>query len=142
MLISTKGRYAIRVLCNMAKNNGLNEYVSLPSIAQEEEISLKYLERIMLLLVKGKLVTSSHGKGGGYKLVKNIADYSILEVLELTEDTLAPVECLKKDINDCPRKNNCLTVSMWKETYELLTNYFGNKTLADLVKQNAFNLKN
>ena len=64
MLISTKGRYAIRVLCNMARNNGLNEYISLPLIAQQEDISLKYLERIMLLLVKGKLINSTHGKGG------------------------------------------------------------------------------
>lgn len=133
MLISTKGRYAIRVLCNMARNNGLNEYISLPLIAQQEDISLKYLERIMLLLVKGKLVNSTHGKGGGYKLVKNPEEYSIMEILELTEETLAPVECLKIDAKACPRKQNCPTVKMWKESYELLTSYFQNKTIADLI---------
>lgn len=136
MLISTKGRYAIRVLCDMANNNGNNQYISLPEIAKRQEISLKYLERIMTLMVKGGLVTSSHGKGGGYKLIKKPEDYSILEILMLTEESLAPVECLKNKDKECNRKDKCPTLKMWKETKELLTDFFGNKTLADLVNNN------
>ena len=134
MLISTKGRYAVRVLCDMATNNGYQQYISLPEIAQRQEISLKYMEKIMLLLVKGNIVDSAHGKGGGYKLKRKAEEYTVLEILELTEDTLAPVECLKDNSKDCPRKEKCPTVAMWKESYELLQNYFGNKTIKDLIK--------
>ena len=133
MLISTKGRYAIRVLCDMASNNGVSQYVSLPEIAKRQEISLKYLERIMSLMVKGGLVTSSHGKGGGYKLIRKPEDYSILEVLNLTEESLAPVECLKNKDVGCKRKDKCPTLKMWRETSELLTDFFGHKTIADLM---------
>lgn len=134
MLISTKGRYAVRVLCDMAINNGHEQYVSLPEIAQRQEISLKYMEKIMLLLVKGNIVDSVHGKGGGYKLKRKPEEYTVLEILQLTEETLSPVECLKDNAKDCPRKEKCPTVSMWKESYDLLRNYFGNKTIKDLIK--------
>ncbi|MGN1404853.1 MAG: RrF2 family transcriptional regulator [Erysipelotrichaceae bacterium] len=135
MLISTKGRYAVRVLCDMAINNGHEQYISLPEIAARQEISLKYMEKIMLLLVKGNIIDSVHGKGGGYRLKRKPEEYTILEILELTEETLAPVECLKKDAKDCPRKEKCPTVAMWKESYELLKNYYGNKTIKDLIKE-------
>ncbi|MDO4501367.1 MAG: Rrf2 family transcriptional regulator [Erysipelotrichaceae bacterium] len=135
MLISTKGRYAIRVLCDLASNDGLNKYVGLPEIAQRQDISLKYLERIMLILVKGKLLKSTHGKGGGYMLVKDPGEYTILEILELTEDSLAPVECLKHPENVCKRKSICPTLNMWKETHEILSKYFSNKTIADLINK-------
>lgn len=133
MLISTKGRYAIRVLVDMAEHNGTNEYLSLPDISQRQEISLKYIEKIMTLLTKNGMVSSMHGKGGGYKLIKNPEEYNVLSILEITEESLAPVHCLQEGAEPCERSKNCRTVSLWKETNELIRNHFDKKTIADLM---------
>lgn len=133
MLISTKGRYAIRVLVDMAEHNGTNEYLSLPDISQRQEISLKYIEKIMTLLTKSGMVSSMHGKGGGYKLIKNPEEYNVLSILEITEESLAPVHCLQEGAEPCERSKNCRTVSLWKETNELIRNHFDKKTIADLM---------
>lgn len=133
MLISTKGRYAIRVLVDMAEHNGLNVFQSLPDISERQEISLKYIEKIMTLLVKNNMIISVRGKSGGYKLVKDPSEYDILSILKITEETLAPVHCLEDGAEICPRKQKCKTLNLWKETYDLITNHFKNKTIADLM---------
>lgn len=135
MLVSTKGRYAIRVIVDIAENSNGN-FVTLQDISNRQDISKKYLESIMSILGKNKLVESGHGKGGGYKLVKDPDKYTILEIIEVCEDTLAPVTCLKEG-ETCDRCTYCSTLPMWKEVYELITNYFKGKTIADLMHKES-----
>ena len=135
MLVSTKGRYAIRVLVDIAENSN-GDFVTLQEISKRQEISKKYTESIMSILVKNNLVDSSHGKGGGYRLNRSPEQYTILEIITLTEESLAPVSCLKKNAEICPRSNTCSTLSMWKEIYEIITKYFNGKTIADLMHKN------
>ncbi len=131
MKISTRGRYAIRVMLTLAeKYNG--EYVPLKQISENQEISQKYIEGIMTDLSKKGLVEAVHGKGGGYKLVKDPSEYSIKEILLSTEGSLAPVACLEKDAPPCPRAANCKTLKMWKGFNKLIDDYFSGITLADL----------
>ena len=135
MLVSTKGRYAIRVLVDIAENSN-GSFVTLQEISKRQEISKKYTESIMSILVKNNLVDSSHGKGGGYRLNRSPEQYTILEIITLTEESLAPVSCLKNDSEICHRSNICSTLSMWKEIYEIITKYFKGKTIADLMHKN------
>lgn len=135
MLVSTKGRYAIRVLIDIAENSN-GSFVTLQEISKRQEISKKYTESIMRILVKNNLVNSSHGKGGGYRLSRSPEQYTILEIITLTEESLAPVSCLKNNANPCLRSNTCSTLSMWKEIYEIITHYFKGKTIADLMHKN------
>jgi len=132
MLISTKGRYAIRVLVDMAEHS-VESNVPLKDIAQRQQISKKYLESIMVILSKAGLVDSCHGKGGGYKLNRLPEQYSLLEILNLTEETLAPVKCLQKNCQPCERRANCRTVGMWSELNTMITDFFKNKSIADLM---------
>ena len=113
MLISTRGRYAIRVILDLAENSN-GEYIPMKDVAKRQEISLKYLEKILPILTKHKIVEGVHGKGGGYKLSKNIKKYKIIDILKLTEGDLAPVACLKKGTTKCKRTANCKTLIMWK----------------------------
>lgn len=132
-MISTKGRYAIRVMIDLAENNN-GSWVPLKDIAARQEISKKYLEIIMKDMVAGGLVTGVSGKGGGYKLCREPDDYSIGEVLELMEGTISPVVCLAGDSNDCPRKGSCQTLPMWAEYDQMVHDFFYNKKLSDLVR--------
>ena len=134
MMISTRGRYALRVMIDLAQQN-TDGYVPLKEIAQRQEISEKYLESILKLLVKGKILTGLRGKGGGYRLNKAPEEYTISSILELTEDTLAPVSCLAKDAEPCSRAPECSTLRMWKGLDQLIRDYFDHITLADLLKQ-------
>ena len=112
-MISTKGRYALRVMLDLAEH-GNEGYIPLKDIAKRQAISDKYLESILKSLVKQKMLKGLRGKGGGYQLTRTPAEYSVGEILEVAEGTLAPVACLMDDAEDCPRANQCRTLPMWK----------------------------
>lgn len=133
-MISTKGRYAIRVMLDLAENDN-GSYIPLKDIAERQEISKKYLEIIVKEMVVGGLVVGASGKGGGYKLVKKPAKYKIGEILELMEGPMNSVACLADHSFKCPRKKACQTLPMWEEYDKLTHDFFYSKTLQDLVDQ-------
>jgi len=132
-MISTKGRYALRLMIDLAEQN-TDTPVSLASIAARQDISKKYLESIVKLLVAGKLVKSSSGKGGGYSLIRDAKEYNVWEILNLTEESMASVACLMDDSVVCPRESSCQTVSMWRGYDNLVKEYFSNITIDQLAK--------
>lgn len=136
MMISTRGRYALRVLIDLAEHNN-GGYIPMKDVAKRQEISLKYLERILPTLTKAKLIEGVHGKGGGYKLTRSPEDYTVGEVLRLTEGDLAPVSCLSPDADPCERAAECQTLSVWKGFYDLTNKYFDGITVASLVNTNS-----
>ena len=113
MLISTKGRYALRVMIDLAEHRS-GEFISLKEIAQRQEISEKYLESIIRMLVKAKAVESLRGKGGGYRLTKKPEQYTVGSILRLTEESLAPVSCLEENAGTCSRSGKCRTLALWQ----------------------------
>ncbi len=131
-MISTKGRYAIRVMLDLAENDN-GSFIPLKDIAQRQEISKKYLEIIVKEMVAGKLVVGASGKGGGYKLLRSPEEYKIGEILELMEGSMNSVACLADTGFECPRKKSCETLPMWTEFDELVHNFFYSKTLKDLI---------
>lgn len=131
-MISTKGRYALRVMIDLAQHEGEGS-IPLKSIAERQDISKKYLEVIVKELVRGGLVSGISGRGGGYSLSRSAEDYSVGEILELMEGTLAPVACLEDGAVNCPRAEDCLTLPMWKEFYQLSRDYLYGKKLSDLL---------
>ena len=133
MIVSTKGRYALRVMIDLAEQNK-SERVPLKEIAERQEISQKYIESIMTLLSKNGFVDAVHGKGGGYQLNKKPEDYKVGDMLRLTEGSLSPVACLEKGAAECPRKNVCRTLPMWTKLDELVEGYLDSVSLADLMK--------
>lgn len=133
MIVSTRGRYALRVLVDMAEHSQ-DERVPLKEIAERQQISQKYIESIMTLLSKNGFVDGIHGKGGGYKLNRKPNEYVVGEILRLTEGTLAPVACLESGSSKCEKEKNCRTVSMWRKLDELIENYLDSVTIADLMK--------
>lgn len=132
MLISTKGRYALRVMADLAEHPS-EGYIPLKEIAQRQEISEKYLEAIIKILVKARLLTGVRGKGGGYKLTRGSEQYTIGEVLRLTEETLAPVACLEEAADVCPRAPNCRTLPVWKGLNRVINEYLDHITVADII---------
>ena len=136
MMISTRGRYALRVLLDLAENNN-GGYIPMKDVANRQELSLKYIERIMPILSKNTLVEGVHGKGGGYRLTNPPEDYKVGEILRLTEGDLAPVACLGCEAKPCERAAECRTLPMWSDFYKLVNDYFDNITLADLLKTNV-----
>ena len=132
-MISTKGRYAIRVLIDLAENDN-GQYIPLKDVAERQQISKKYLEIIARELVAGNLLKGASGKGGGYKLSRPPEEYPIGEVLELMEGSLAPVACLSnKEDAECPRASQCNTLPMWDEYRKLTLDFFYGKKLSDLL---------
>lgn len=131
-MISTKGRYALRVMIDLAQQN-TDSYVPLDEIAARQEISKKYLEIILKTLVKENLLKGLRGKGGGYRLTRSPSEYTIGEILELTEGTLAPVACLQNSAEPCRRKENCRTFPMWERFDQMTHDFFFGITLADLL---------
>ena len=129
MMISTKGRYALRVMIDLAES-GPEEYVPLKEIADREEISRKYLENIMTVLSKAGLVDAIHGKGGRYRLNRRPEEYTLAEILNLTEGTLAPVSCMENGQCSCDRTQDCRTKPIWTELDNLIQNYLESVTLA------------
>ena len=132
-MISTRGRYAIRVLLDLAEQDQGN-FIPLKDIAARQEISKKYLEIIMKDMVAGGLVQGASGKGGGYRLCRRPEEYPIGEVLELMEGSLSPVACLAGAKADCPRKGTCRTLPLWEEYDRLVHDFFYEKTLLDLMQ--------
>ena len=132
MLISTKGRYALRVMIDLAEHRS-GEFISLKEIAQRQEISEKYLEQIVSVLNKAGFVRSSRGPQGGYRLMKKPEEYTAGMILKLIEGSLAPVACMDGDINDCPRQGKCATLRLWREIDEAISGVVERVTLADLV---------
>lgn len=131
-MISTKGRYAIRLMIDLAEQNSDNP-VPLDTIATRQDISKKYLESIVKLLVAGKLVRGASGKNGGYFLTRKPEEYTILEILKLTEGSMATVSCLEEGAEECPRVDKCKTISMWRGYDNLLNEYFSNIKISDLL---------
>ena len=131
-MISTKGRYALRVMLDLAKNN-TGSYVPLKDIAERQAISKKYLEIIVKEMVTGGLIAGASGKGGGYKLLRKPEKYTVGEILELMEGTLSPVACLADKDYRCDRRKSCETLPMWKEFDTLVHDYFYGKKLTDLL---------
>ena len=132
MNITTKGRYALRVMTDLAAHSD-EGYVSLTAISQRQQLSVKYLEMIVAHLKKAGLVESSRGKEGGYMLCRSPGDYTVGEVLRSIEDSLAPVECVRGGVYACQRASACLTLPMWREVDELTNRYFDSVTLSDLL---------
>ncbi|WP_029233143.1 RrF2 family transcriptional regulator [Butyrivibrio sp. VCB2006] len=132
-MFSTKGRYALRVMIDLAERH-TDEFIPLKDIAERQEISKKYLEIIAKELVKSKLITGASGKHGGYKLTRSPEEYSVGEIIEHMEGPIVPVACLAPDAEECPRKDACRTLSMWEEFYQLEHDFFYNKKLSDLIR--------
>ena len=132
MLISTKGRYALRVLIDLAEHQR-DGYIPLKSVAERQEISEKYLESIIKLLVKDGILTGLRGKGGGYRLINSPDTYTVGRVLRLTEESLAPVACVQHIDHPCPRAADCRTFSMWQGLSKVIHDYLDHITIADLM---------
>jgi len=134
LMISTRGRYAIRVMIDLAENDN-GSYIPLKDIAARQEISKKYLEIILKDMVAGNLVVGASGKGGGYKLCRKPEEYTVGEILELMEGTLATVACLEGRAIPCPRASVCETLPLWEEYDKLTHDFFYSKYLSDLVNK-------
>ena len=132
MMISTRGRYALRVMIDLAEHTG-GEYVPLKDVADRQNISRKYLESIMTVLSKNDMVEGQHGKGGGYRLIRQPEDYRVGDILRLTENSLAPVSCLEEGTNPCERAAECKTLPMWSRLFHMINDYFDGITIADLT---------
>lgn len=132
MMISTRGRYALRVMIDLAEHK-TDGYIPMKEVAARQEISLKYLERILPVLVKNGLVEGVQGKGGGYRLSRAPEECTVGEILRLTEGNLAPVACLDCNAEVCEKKDTCKTLSMWTEFHRLTNQYFDGITIAELA---------
>ena len=133
MMISSRGRYALRVMIDLAEHDD-GAWIPMKEVAQRQDISLKYLEKILPLLVSGKLVEGLQGKGGGYRLTRAPKDYPIGEILQLTEGDLAPVACLECNAEQCARTADCRTLPMWRELNRRMKEYLDSVTIGDLMK--------
>ena len=131
-MISTKGRYAIRILLDLAEHNN-GGYIPMKEVSARQEISLKYIEKIMPSLKSAGLIDSVHGIGGGYRLARAPEQYSLWEILKIAEGDLAPVACLQENAPACHRAAECRTLSVWEGYYELTRSYFSGISLADLM---------
>lgn len=132
MMISTRGRYALRVMIDLAENQN-GRYIPMKEVAQRQDISLKYLERILPALAKNNYIEGVHGKGGGYKLTRPPEEYKVGDILRLTEGDLAPVACLECGAAPCAREEKCRTLAMWTKFNHMINEYFDSVTIADLM---------
>ncbi len=132
MMIFTKGRYALRFLVDLAEHQG-EGYVPLKDVSVRQGISEKYLEIVVKELVKGGLLSSVRGKGGGYRLNRPPEEYRVKSVLELMEGPLAPVACLERGPDACPRSKDCRTLPLWQGLDKVISDYLAQFTLADLA---------
>ena len=134
MMISTRGRYALRVMIDLAEHQ-TGRYIPMKDVAQRQGISLKYLERILPALVQAGEIEGMHGKGGGYRLTRAPQEYRVGDILLLTEGDLAPVACLGCDAKPCAREPQCRTIGMWRRFSEMTNAYFDGITIADLMQR-------
>lgn len=132
MMISTKGRYALRVMIDLAQNSG-EGFVSLKDVAGRQEISMKYLEMIVSILNRGKMVKSQRGKAGGYRLMREPSEYTVGSIIKLAEGSLAPVSCVEEG-GSCDRMGECVTFPLWKKLDDVIDEYLENITLQDLLE--------
>lgn len=136
MLVSTKGRYALRVMIDLAEHmNG--RYIPMKEVAARQELSLKYMTKIMQSLTKGGVIEGMHGKGGGYRLTRLPEEYPVGEILRLAEGTLAPVSCLGKEASACAKTEECRTIAMWEELDRRIAAYLDSVTISDLMGRDA-----
>ena len=136
MLVSTRGRYAIRVMIDLAEHmNG--KYIPMKEIADRQDVALKYMTKIMQALTKSGMLDGQHGKGGGYKLNRDPEEYRVGDILRLTEGTLAPVACIDETDCKCDRSFECRTRPMWNELDKLISEYLDGITIADLMEGNT-----
>lgn len=135
MKISTKGRYALRMMLDLAAHQG-DGYVALKDIAQRQEISKKYLEQIVPMLGKSDILRTTRGYQGGYRLARAPEDYTVYEILAIAEGGLAPVACLDGTENLCPRKDSCLTLPVWEGLDRTIREYLSSITLQDILDMN------
>lgn len=135
MMISTRGRYALRVMIDLAENQ-TNGYIPMKDVAARQGVSLKYIEQIVPVLAKNRYVEGVHGKGGGYRLTREPGEYRVGDILRLTEGGLAPVACLECGVEPCERAKECRTLEMWTKFHGMINDYFDGITLADLMRQN------
>ncbi len=134
-MITTRGRYALRVMIDLAEHNK-DSYIPMKEIVARQGISQKYMEQIMPVLIKNKLVHGISGKGGGYRLTRSPEEYSVREILSLTEGGLEPVACLECGAEKCTRAAECRTLPMWRKYSELTRDFFNGITIAELMKTN------
>lgn len=135
-MVSTRGRYALRVMIDLAEHSD-DGYIAMKTIAERQAVSLKYLEKILPLLVSEKMIEGICGKGGGYKLTKAPEEYRVGDILRLTEGGLAPVACLECNAEPCSRSEQCRTLPMWKELDKRITDYLDSVRLSDLMKKST-----
>lgn len=131
-MISTRGRYALRVMLDLAEHKD-EGFIPMKDVVARQEISKKYMEQIMPSLVKSGFVEGVHGKGGGYKLTREPSEYTAGEILRAAEGDLAPVACLSCDAQECPRKSQCKTLPMWEKYNDLINGFFDSYTLESLL---------
>lgn len=131
-MISTKGRYALRVMIDLAQHD-TGTYISLKDIAERQNISMKYLESIVSILNKSGMLLSQRGKMGGYRLAKSLQEYTIGEILKCSEGPMVPVNCLEGETNRCERSDSCITLPMWQKLDRIMDDYLESITLADLL---------
>lgn len=141
MKISTKGRYAVRVMLDLALNNS-GDCIKVKEIAARQGISEKYLEQIIAVLNKAGYVRSVRGAQGGYRLAKDPQEYTVGMILRLTEGSLAPVSCLDDNAEECDRSDTCETMEVWKELYDAINQVVDNVTIADLVERRQRRVEN
>lgn len=141
MMVSTKGRYALMVMIDLAKNDE-GGYISLSDIAKRQGLSMKYLEMVVSMLNKGGLVNSLRGKNGGYRLSRKPEDYDINEILQITEGSLAPVDCIKSEKVNCDRAASCITLPLWIGLDKVIANYLENISLQDVIDGNSEKMLN
>lgn len=134
MKISTKGRYALRLMIDLAQHNA-DEYIPLRDISKRQGISAKYLEQIVIQLSRSGFVKSTRGAQGGYRLTRLPSQYKVGDILRITEGSLAPVACLENEPIDCPRANDCITLPFWRGLFSIINEYVDNVTLEDLITQ-------
>lgn len=134
MIVSSKGRYALRIMIDLAKNQS-EGLIPMKTVAKRQGLSLKYLERILPFLTKNKYVEGVSGKGGGYRLTRKPEDYKVGEILRKMEGNLAPVTCLESHASECTRKDTCPTLNMWKGVNKLINDYLDGITIADLMSE-------
>ncbi|MDO4269029.1 MAG: RrF2 family transcriptional regulator [Eubacteriales bacterium] len=133
MIISTRGRYALRVMVELAQRTG-DGYVPLKEIAEHQDISEKYLENVIKVLVQNGFLEGLRGKGGGYRLTREPKDYTLGGILRLAEGSLASVACTEDSAADCPRRNICPSRPVWQKLDQLINGYLDGITLADLLE--------
>lgn len=133
MLVSTRGRYALRVMIDLAEHPQ-NKYIPLKDITDRQQVSKKYLESIIAVLSKAGFVSGMRGKGGGYRLTRKPAEYTVGSILRVLNETLAPVACLAQAENTCPRAAVCKTLPMWQKFSKVISDFFNGISLEDLVE--------